>query len=124
MGLAAPQSALSRHWTHDDVPAKQRGSPAGQSESRAHSTQSWVVALQIFPAPVEAQSFALWQPMQTPGPGPVWQRGKAFGQSESAEHDAWHWWSPGQHEGDAAGQSELDPHAAHRPLPVMQMGVG
>jgi hypothetical protein len=124
MGLALPQSPLSRHWTQDEVPAKHRGSPAGQSESRAHSTQSWVVVSQIFPTPLEAQSFAVWQPTQTPGPGPVWQSGRAFGQSESAEHEAWHWWSPGQHDGAASRQSELVPHAAHLPVATTQMGSG
>jgi hypothetical protein len=46
MGLAAPQSELSRHATHRPVVAKHRGVAAGQSESAAHSTHCRVVGSQ------------------------------------------------------------------------------
>ena len=39
-------------------------------------------------------------------------------------HAAWHWWSAGQQEGAAAGQSELAPQAAHWPRLVTQIGMG
>jgi hypothetical protein len=47
-----------------------------------------------------------------------------IGQPPDAVHAAWHWWSPGQHEGCAAGQSEFDRHAPHRPIATTQSGVG
>jgi hypothetical protein len=57
IGLAAPQSELSRQATHCPLPAKHRGAPAGQSESTAHATHRPVVGSQILSLPV--QSFAL-----------------------------------------------------------------
>ena len=122
MGRATPQSELSRHATHRPVVPKHRGAVAGQSESAAQATHDLVSGSQILLLPV--QSAASLHTTHDPVGSHF---GVARGQTLAAlsgVQAAWHWWSPGQHEGDAAAQSELDPHAAHRPVPVMQMGVG
>jgi hypothetical protein len=64
IGLAAPQSVLSRHATHCPVAPKHRGAAAGQSESCAHATHWLVDGLQILSPPV--QSVALMHPTQKP----------------------------------------------------------
>ena len=65
MGLASPQSALSRHATQRPVAAKQRGAPAGQSASAAQATHDWVVRSQILLLPVQslASSHATHSPV-------------------------------------------------------------
>jgi hypothetical protein len=87
MGLAAPQSELSRHATHWPVVAKQRGAVAGQSESSAHATHCCVLVSQILLAP--PQSLAELQPTQAPSV--VSQLGAVLGHAAEAVQAAWHW---------------------------------
>jgi hypothetical protein len=101
IGRAAPQSELLRHATHRPVVAKHRGVPAAQSESAAHATHCEVIGSQILSAPVHG--FASLHPTQTPAVGS--QFGAILGHtvaSLAVVQAAWHWWSPGQHDGDAA----------------------
>ncbi len=114
IGLAAPpQSELSRHATQRPVAAKHRGAPAGQSESTAHATHWAVVGSQTLFAPV--QGGAALHPPQPPAAGS--QVGAVRGHTVAAlavVQAAWHWWSPGQHDGEAAvRQSEFEAQAAH-----------
>jgi hypothetical protein len=87
--------------------------------SVAHSTQLSVVELQTGAS--DGQSASVMQPTHAP---PLSQMGTALGQSELLAQAAWHCASPGQHEGDAVGQSELSVHAPQVPVPVMQIGFG
>jgi hypothetical protein len=77
IGLAAPQSPLSRQATQRP-PGVQRGAVAAQSVSVAQATQLDVALLQILFMP--AQSLAVEQPTQAPEA--VSQVGVAFGQPE------------------------------------------
>jgi hypothetical protein len=122
MGLEAPQSALLRHSTHWPAGAKQRGAVAGQSVFTAQATQLPVVVSQMGSG-VPAQSVDELHWTQTP-PLEASQMGVALGQSLFCVHAAWHWSSPGQHEGAAAPQSLFEAHATHCPLFTSQMGVG
>jgi hypothetical protein len=113
MGAAVPQSALLTHATHCPVPRKQRGRPAGQSDAFAHSTHCRVVGSQIgAPAP---QSEDVLQPTHSPVPLLVSHRGAPRGHAVGPVQAVWHWWSPGQHEGVAAGQSVSRWHWPHCP---------
>jgi hypothetical protein len=67
IGLAGPQSELSRHATQRPVVAKHRGAPAGQSESTAQATHCAVVGSQTLFAPV--QGVVALHPTQTPAVG-------------------------------------------------------
>jgi hypothetical protein len=112
IGLAMPQSELSRHATQRPVAAKHRGAPAGQSESTAHATHWAVVGSQTLFAPV--QGVVALHPTQTFASGS--QVGALRGHTVAAlavVQAGWHWWSPGQHDGEAFGQSEFAAHAAH-----------
>jgi hypothetical protein len=120
MGFATPQSALSRHATHLPVGPKQRGEPEAQSESPAHATHWFVVSSQSLLVPV--QSVAWLQPTQAPTA--ALQTGVALGQPDASWHAVWHWWSPGQHDGEAAGQSAFVAQAPHCPVLVTQIGEG
>jgi hypothetical protein len=95
---------------------------AGQSESAAHATHVPVLESQILLVPVQSRESAqaTHAPLES-------HFGAAPGQTVAAVeavHDGWHTWSPGQHEGAEAPQSELDPHCSQRPVFVMQMGHG
>ena len=86
----------------DRVAAKHRGAPAGQSESdgAGHALVRWS-ASQILFAPV--QGVAALHPTQTPASGS--QVGAVRGHTVAAlavVQAAWHWWSPGQHDGAEA----------------------
>jgi hypothetical protein len=113
-GVEPPQSALPRHCAQ--MPrARHRGADAGQSEPEAHSTQMWLVVLQIgAPRP---QSELVRHVSHAPVP---WsQNGAMTGghpAAPDAVHEAWHWWSPGQHAGALAPQSAFERHATHAPV--------
>jgi hypothetical protein len=91
-----------------------------QSESTPHATQESVAESQTLSVPV--QSLAEAQP--THAPRFVSHTGVALGQSEFSVHGPWHAWSPGQHLGAAAEQSEFTAQAAHCPVLVTQIGSG
>src|SRR5258708_22404234 len=129
MGAAEPQSELLKHSTHCPGPARHRGWLAGQSEFTAHATHCEVVASQMG-APA-AQSDADRHPTHTPLPEVVTQKGVLpplpmpgllAVQSAFVAQEAWHWWSPGQHAGVAAGQSAFARQPAHRPVLTTQNG--
>jgi hypothetical protein len=120
-GAAVPQSASPRHATHCPVPRKQRGRAAGQSDACAHSTHCRVDGSQIgAPAP---QSDGVLQPTHSPFPLVVSQTGALRGHVVGPVQAAWHWWSPGQQEGVAAGQSASSSHSAHCPRAATQKGA-
>jgi hypothetical protein len=122
-GRAAPQSELSVHWTHWPSATRQRGLSAGQSAFVAHATHCDDVGSHTL--------FGAWQfmddtqPTHAPGEAvePV-QIGVSPPHMPLAVQAAWHVWSPGQHDGIAAGQSVFDAQAPHCPLPAKQNGVG
>src|ERR1700722_6874677 len=102
MGAAEPQSELLRHSTHCPDDSRHRGLDAGQLLFCEHWTHWLVLGSQMeAPAP---QSVELWQPTHSPVPDAVSQIGVFLGQAVDELQAGWHWWSPGQHEGDAAGE--------------------
>jgi hypothetical protein len=114
MGMAVPQSALLRQFTHWPWPTRQRGWLVGQSEFVSHCTHCDVVGSQIGPIiPIwvaAVQSVDVLQPTHDPFWLVVSQMGVTPWQSALLAQAAWQVWSPGQHAGVATGQSESERH--------------
>jgi hypothetical protein len=121
MGCAVPQSALERQSTHWPSATRQRGALAGQSVFVAHWTHCCVAESQTGRGP--PQPVGPVHPTHAPTPDEVSQTGAWGGQSWLPVHAAWHAWSPGQHDGVAAGQLVLEVHSAHWPMDVTQKGA-
>ncbi len=75
------------------------------------------------PIIIAVQSVAVLQPIQSPLLLVVSQMGVLPWQSALVAQAAWHVWSPGQHAGVAAGQSESDRHSAQAPVATTHLGA-